>query len=178
MRLGSVRSICAILSLVHNQTVIPSLHSVSRCTKVSRLPRCLQRSDSTSLMTCRRPLVGTISCTTVYHMDAISSDRIRSRTVQPVVRCCTDWATGPTNVIPSLSNYVVVSFRNNILVSSVYLKCFRVLYCDSRRVNFTKTHNKWGINFLCTRFFIPCCEERTRCWRHRNAYCIVKGLLI
>jgi len=35
---------------------------------------CLQRSDSTSLMTCSRSLVGTVSCNTMYHMDVISSD--------------------------------------------------------------------------------------------------------
>ena len=74
MRRGSVRSNCTILSLVHNQTAVPSLHSVSRCTRVSRLPQCLQRSDSTSSMAYRRSFVSTISCNTMYHMDAISSD--------------------------------------------------------------------------------------------------------
>ena len=74
MRHGSVRSICAILSLVENQMAVPSLHSFSRCTRVSRLPQCLQRSDSTSLMACRRSLVGTVSCTTMYYRDTISSD--------------------------------------------------------------------------------------------------------
>ena len=55
---------------------VPSLNSVSRCARMSRLPQCLQRSDCTSLMTCRRSLVGTISCTTMYHMDVISSDNL------------------------------------------------------------------------------------------------------
>ena len=60
--------------LMRNRMAVPSFHSISRCARVSLLPQCLQRSDSTSLKTCRRSLVGTISCTTVYHMDAISSD--------------------------------------------------------------------------------------------------------
>ena len=74
MRRGSVRSICAILSLAHNQMAVRSLYSVSRCPRVSRLPQCLQRSNSTSLMTCRRSLVTNVSCTMMYHMDAISFD--------------------------------------------------------------------------------------------------------
>ena len=34
MRRGSVRSICTILSLVHNQMAVPSLHSVNRCARI------------------------------------------------------------------------------------------------------------------------------------------------
>ena len=74
MRRGSVRSICSILSLVHNQMGVSLLHSVSLCLRVSHLPLCLQRSDYTSLLTCRRSLFGPISYKTMYHMDAISSD--------------------------------------------------------------------------------------------------------
>ena len=74
MRRGSVRSICSIF--------YPSPQPVDRsfvafhqpvCEGV-RLPQCLQRSETTSLMKCRRSLVGTLSCTTMYHMDAISFD--------------------------------------------------------------------------------------------------------
>jgi len=74
MRRRSVRNFCAIHSLVHNQLAVSSLHSVSRCWRVSHPPQCLQGSHYTSLMTCRHSLVGTISCITMYQMDAISSD--------------------------------------------------------------------------------------------------------
>ena len=71
---GSILSSCANRSFVYHQVAIPSLHAVSRCIRVSRVSHCLHRSDSTSLMAYRRSMVGTcISCTTVNHIDLVSS---------------------------------------------------------------------------------------------------------
>jgi hypothetical protein len=51
----------------------PSFHSVGQCKRLSR-SQFLQRSDSTSRMVCKRSLVGIIICTTMYHVDTVSSD--------------------------------------------------------------------------------------------------------
>ena len=111
MRRGSVRSICAILYLAHNQMAVPSLHSVNRCARVSRLPQCLQRSDSTSLTTCRRLLVGIISCTTMYHMNAISSD---TQAVCRFFHTCVHCVSGCSCFIP-------IS-RNSLLAAAIVYK--------------------------------------------------------
>jgi len=70
MRRWSVRSICAIISLFHNQMAVPSLHSVSRCTRMSRLPVSatirLHEPDGVQALISRYYIM--------YHMDAISSD--------------------------------------------------------------------------------------------------------
>ena len=100
---GSVRGICAILSLVHNQMGVSLLQSVSLCLRVSHLPLCLHRSDYTSQLTCRRSLVGTLSCNTMCHIDAISS----------ATEALCSFSTPASIVCPdvvSLSSFLVVRY--------------------------------------------------------------------
>jgi uncharacterized membrane protein len=57
-----------------SQIALTSPHFVSRCTRVSCLSQLLQRSESDSRILCRRSLLGTMWCITMYYVDFASSD--------------------------------------------------------------------------------------------------------
>ena len=153
MRRGSVRSICAIFSLVHNQMGVYLLHSVSLCLRVSQLPLCLQRSDYTSVLKCKHSLVGTLSCTSKYHMDAISSGtKALFSFSAPASIVCLDVVPLSLllGILSSMTPLYVEYFGRAVLMSGAFRHSWGVLYgpcpahIDIDTLTSSGFHPVWG----------------------------------
>jgi len=74
MLAADVRRILAMILFVRPHVVVPSPHSVRRCSRVSLLPTSLQVSVGDILIRCSPTFVGMMSCITLNHVAVSNPD--------------------------------------------------------------------------------------------------------